>query len=327
MTLPPPLALALALAVMTVGAEVLVRGASALALRAGLSSLFVGVAVVGIGTSTPELAASLIGTLEGSTGLAVGNVVGSNIFNVGVILGVTALLRPLRVELRLVKKDVLVALAVAGLPLVALAFGGRLPRGAGVVLLALLVTYLARALRAGRRAKAEERARMEAEVRTTLTLQPPAAGPSSAWVHGALVVLGLGALAFGSRWFVVVAIDLARAQQVSERVIGLTIVSAGTSLPELVTSIVAAHRRNPDIVLGNVLGSNIFNVLGVLGACTLVRAQEIPAAMLALDVPVMILLTLAVLPILRTGAVVSRAEGAGLVATYGLYLAWLLLRS
>ena len=313
-----------ALAVVTVGAEALVRGASVLALRAGVSALFVGLTVVGIGTSTPELGASVFASLQGSSGIAVGNVVGSNTFNICVILGVTALIRPVRVELRAVRRDVLVAIAAACVPLVALAAGGRITRGIGLALVAALVLYLARAFRTARRAAADREPCANEQLRSTLPLATVVRLRDRVSANVALVLLGFACLWIGSRWFVGAAVALASAQGISERVVGLTVVSAGTSLPELVTSIVAARRNNPDMVAGNVIGSNVFNVLGVLGIASIVRPQEVSASLLAVDVPVMILASACLLPIVASGGRVSRMEGGTLVAGYGAYLAWLL---
>ena len=318
------LQLLLSLIVVTLGAELLVRGAGLLALRAGVSSLFVGLTVVGIGTSTPELGASLFAALEGASGVSVGNAIGSNLFNIGVILGLTAFVRPIRIELAAVRRDLLFALAVAGTPLLALAFDGVIPRPLGLSLVAALVVYLALALRAGRRAHADQASLAEAELRSTLDIAPVRRLLDATWLNAVFVLVGIACLMLGSRWFVGLAIDLAAAQGISERVIGLTIVSAGTSLPELVTSIVAARRGNSDIAVGNVIGSNIFNILGVLGVCAAVKPQAVPVEVLSVDVPLMLVATVCLLPMMRSGGRISRAEGFALVAGYGLYLAWLL---
>lgn len=320
----PLAALVLSLAVVTLGAELLVRGASLLALRAGVSALFVGLTIVGIGTSTPELGASLFAALDGSSDVVVGNVVGSNIFNIAVILGVTALVRPIRVQLRAVRRDLLVAVAVACAPLAAIAFGGELPRAAGAVFVGGLVVYLALAFRAGRRAHADQEQRMAEELRSTLATASTPRLLDATWINVVFIVVGLACLVLGSRWFVGVAIATASQAGISERVIGLTVVSIGTSLPELVTSIAAARRRTPEIVVGNVIGSNIFNVLGVLGLSSLARPQAVPPTMLTLDVPIMVVATLCLLPIVRSGGAISRTEGAVLVLGYGAYLTWLL---
>ena len=320
------LILVLALAAITAGAELLVRGATLLALRMGLSSLFVGLTIVGFGTSSPELGASLFATLEGSNEVSIGNVVGSNVFNIGVILGATALLRPIRVRLAAVRRDLLVALAAAALPWAALVWGGELPRAFGAAMVAALAVYLGMAYRTARRAGPEE-ALAEQELRSTFHIDPaPRRLADTVGFNALLVGIGLALLFVGSRGFVLSAIALAAAMGVSELVIGLTIVSAGTSLPELVTSVVAARRGNPDLAIGNVIGSNIFNLLGILGVCAVVSPQVVPPQMLWLDLPVMFAATLALLPILRSSGAISRGEGGFLLAGYGVYLGAMFIR-
>ena len=321
------LILIFSLVLVTLGAEVLVRGASAVALRAGVSPLFVGLTIVGVGTSTPELTASLSATFKGSSGVSLGNVIGSNLFNIGVILGLTALIYPIRVQLRAVRRDLAVALLAVCAPWLSLFLGGVLPRWVGWSLAVALLAYMGSAYWSGRRANDEEAELAAAEVQTTLAINPESGGPlASMWLNVGLVVIGLGLLIAGSHWFVTSAIDLARGWGVSELVIGLTIVSAGTSLPELVTSVVAAWRQNPDIAIGNVLGSNIFNILGVLGVSAAVAPQTMSPQVLYIDTPLLLVATAALLPIMRTGGVISRLEGGVLLGGYGLYLAVLLLR-
>ncbi|ETX01360.1 MAG: hypothetical protein ETSY1_07670 [Candidatus Entotheonella factor] len=321
------LVLILSLGLVTLGAEALVRGASAVALGAGVSPLFVGLTIVGIGTSTPELTASLSATLKGSSGVSLGNVLGSNLFNIGVILGVTALICPIRVQLRAVRRDLLVALAAVCVLWVSAGLGGVLPRWVGWSMVGVLLVYMGWAYRTGRRTAEEEAELATTEVQTTLGIDPEAAGLlTRLWVNVGLVVIGFGLLIAGSHGFVTSAIELARGWGVSELVIGLTIVSVGTSLPELVTSVVAAWRRNPDIAIGNVLGSNIFNILGVLGAAAAVAPQAVSPQVLLIDVPLLLVATLALLPIMRTGGVISRGEGGALLIGYGLYLGALILR-
>jgi cation:H+ antiporter len=228
--------------------------------------------------------------------VSLGNVIGSNLFNV--------------------------ALVASCAPWISLGFGGVLPRWVG-----MLLVYLGWVYRAGRRAGAEEAELATAEVQTTLGIDPMAAErPARVWGNVALVVVGLGLLVVGSHWCVLSAIDIARGGGVSELMIGLTIVAAGTSLPELVTSVVAAWRRNPDIAIGNILGSNIFNILGVLGVSTAVAPQTVSPHVLLIDVPLMVVATAALLPIMRTGGVISRREGGVLLGGYGLYLGILILR-
>lgn len=325
----------LGLALVTLGAELLVRGASALALRMRLSPLFVGLTIVGLGTSTPELGASVTASLAGSTDVSVGNVVGSNLFNLGVILGLTAILRPIRIRLALVRRDVLVAAAAAIVPWIALVSGGRLDAVAGTALLAVLLGYLIIAYRAARGARPVEEQPAIAGVEAALdvtALQGTASDgvrPEVPWwsrppVSAILVVVGLFCLVAGSRLFVTASIELARGLGVTELVIGLTLVSVGTSLPELVTSVVAALRGSPDIAVGNVLGSNIFNSFGILGTASVITPQVVPGAITTVETPLLLAVTLLLVPFLRTGAVLSRREGAVLVLVYAVYLGSLL---
>lgn len=314
------LLLVLSLVVLTVGAECLVRGAVAIARRLGVSSFFIGLTIVGFGTSTPELCTSLVAAWRGTGDIAVGNVVGSNIFNIAVILGVTALVCPVPVRLDLVRKETRVVIGVALVPLVALADGGEIGRWAGAAMLAALGVYLWRGYLAGR---AEGRAEADAERELENEVALPAGVRRRPVLSVLLVGVGLGLLVGGSALLVRSASSIAHAFGVSDLVIGLTVVAAGTSAPELVTSLVAAVRRQSDISVGNILGSNIFNILGILGLTCAVLPQRVQAQSLALDVPVMILVSLACVPIMRTGARISRREGAVLVLGYALY-AWTL---
>jgi cation:H+ antiporter len=313
------LQLILSLAVVTLGAEALVRGASALALRLGVSPLFIGLTIVGFGTSSPELAASVTATLRGATGVSVGNVVGSNIFNIAVIVALTAMITPLRVELRAVRRDLAVAVAAALAPTLAFMEGGSLGPALGFGFLLVLAAYLVVAYRGARTASLEL-----AELDGIVAV--PSSGPSGGpWREIALAAVGLVLLIVGARFFVDAAIELAQTMRWSERLIGLTVVAAGTSLPELATSVVAGLRRNPDIAIGNVIGSNIFNVFGILGLSAVVHPQTISWAVLSVDVPVMLAATLALLPIVKTGGRISRREGLLLLVGYGAYLAGLIV--
>lgn len=319
--------LIVSLGVVTLGAEGVVRGASLLALRMGVSPLFVGLTIVGFGTSSPELAASVVATLKGSSSVSVGNVIGSNIFNVGVIVGIAALIRPIRVQLSAVRRDLLVTIAAAIAPWLSLAFGATLPRAGGVLFVLLLVVYLVVAYRSARSAIPADARLAEDELLDTVAVPKGSRRLQDlAWVNVVFVVGGLILLVAGSKVFVTTAIELARTAGIAELVIGLTIVSAGTSLPELVTSVVAAARRNPDIAVGNIIGSNIFNVFGILGLSAIIHPQTMGPHVLAIDIPVMLLATLALVPIIQSHGIISRAEGVMLLVGYGSYLVVLLLR-
>ena len=298
------------LAALALGADVLVRGAGSLARRAGMSPFFFGLTVVGFGTSTPELFTSLIAGLEGRGDIAIGNVVGSNIFNLALILGVTALIRPITVRLRDIRTEAWIVILAAVVPFVALPFGGVLGRASGALMLGLLALYVAVAYRTSRRAGAAANA-AEPDV-------PP--GLPSVALSLAAIAFGLAILVGGSHLLVESASAIAATFGVSELVIGLTIVSAGTSTPELFTSLVAARRRELDLAVGNVFGSNIFNVFGILGLTCLIEPQFVRPQVLALDTPVMLAASLAMLPILFTGGRISRTEGGALVAGYALYV-------
>lgn len=310
--------LVLSLVLLTGGAEFLVRGAVSVARRLGLSSFFIGLTIVGFGTSTPELCTSLTAAARGSGDLAVGNVVGSNTFNIAVILGITALMGPIRIRLEVVRREVFVVLAVGFAPLVAAASGGRIGRAAGVVMVALLAVYLWRGYLAGRTRASADDADAERE------LEREFGATAGGWrghgaVHGAMILAGLALLVGGSWVLVYSASSIARGLGVSELVIGLTIVAAGTSAPELVTSLVAAVRGQSDIAVGNILGSNIFNILGILGITCAILPQEVSRQVLLFDLPVMLVASAACIPIMFSGARISRAEGVALLAGYALY--------
>lgn len=325
-TMTPYLVVIISLAVLTLGAELLVRGASALALRLGVSPLFVGLTVVGFGTSSPELGASLSATLRGATGISIGNVIGSNILNVAVILGVTALLRPIPIVFSAVQRDLRIAIAAGCIPLAGYALGGAVSRPLGLLSLLGLAVYLVSAYRKDRQAQEAEQLLALEEVQHAMPMGP------LRWdtvrqvvIHGASAAGGLGLLVVGADQFVRAATEIARGAGVSELVIGLTIVAGGTSLPELVTSVVAALRKSSDVAVGNIIGSNIFNMLGILGTCALVAPQPIAGLTALVDVPVMLAFSIVLFPMVKSGGVVSRREGAALLAGYGVYLAYLLI--
>lgn len=295
------------------GAEGLVRGAASLALRAGITPLVVGLTVVAFGTSAPEMVVSTKAAWLGQGGIAVGNVVGSNIFNIAVILGLSALLRPMVVRMQLLLFDMpLVILA----SLVALLFlrDDQLARPEAALLFAGIIAYTAINIILARREKSREIASEFAEG------TPHASGRLA--VDLLYVLGGLALLVLGARLFVAAAVELARLWGVSEAVIGLTIVAAGTSLPELATSILAAARKQDDIAIGNIVGSNVFNLLAILGAAGLVRPLE-ASGIGAMDLGMMVLTALVLLPMMRTRMMLGRWEGALLLALYGGYLWWL----
>lgn len=306
-------ALALGFTALVAGGEALVRGASRLAVAAGLSPLAVGLTVVAFGTSAPELGVSVVAALDGQPGLALGNAVGSNVFNVLVVLGVSALVAPLVVSRGVVRREVPLVVAVSGLVWL-LGADGALGRAEGAGLVVAIVGYTWWTLRASRRSRGA----------------PAGALPAVAggWAAAALsVAAGLGLLVLGSRWMVRGASSVARGLGVSEAVVGLTVVAVGTSLPEAVTSVVAAARGQRDMAVGNVLGSNLFNLLAILGAAALLapRGLAVPPEMLAFDLPVMTAVAVACLPIFFTGREIARWEGALFLAFYVAYVTYLVL--
>nr|WP_255603524.1 calcium/sodium antiporter [Oscillochloris sp. ZM17-4] len=301
------------------GAELLVRGASRLAGAAGIPPLVIGLTVVAFGTSAPEFAVSAQSALSGQADIAVGNVVGSNIFNVLFILGVSALIVPLVVQRQLVRTDVPLMIG-AGLLMALLALDGRVGRLDGLMMFGLLLAYIVFQVRQGLRegaASAEAPAQQEGR---------PTGGGQLAMNLG-LVAGGLVLLVVGSGWLVDGAVAMARALGLSELIIGLTIIAAGTSLPEVAASLVAALRGERDIAVGNVVGSNLFNILGILGLTAVIAPDGVtvsPAAM-AFDIPVMIAVLLACLPIFFTGYRIARWEGGLFLAYYAAYTAYLML--
>ena len=294
------------------GGELLVRGASQLAARLGISPLVIGLTVVAYGTSAPELAVSVQSGLAGSADLAVGNVIGSNIFNVLFILGLSALITPLTVAQQLVRRDAPLMVGVSLLLLV-FALDGRVSRIDGALLFAGLLGYTVFVVRESQRETASVRAEYDREYG-----QRPRGGLA---VQIGLIVAGLTLLLLGARWLVSAAVAIAQAAGVSEAVIGLTIVAAGTSLPEVVTSIIAALRGERDIAVGNVIGSNIANVLGIAGLTALLVPDglSVAPALLRFDLPVMLAAAAACLPVFFAGHRIARWEGA---LFFGYYLAY-----
>jgi cation:H+ antiporter len=311
------------LAALIVGAELLVRGASKLALSFGISPLVVGLTVVAFGTSSPEVAVSVGAALDGRTDLALGNVVGSNIFNVLFILGLSALITPLVVNMQLIRQEVPLMIG-ASLILLALGLDGRLGLVDGVLLCLLLVAYTVFLVVQSRRQSQAAQAEYAAEVK------PAAAGSwdSGLPVQLVLVVAGLALLVAGSDALVTAAIAFAKALGVSDVVIGLTIVAAGTSMPEVAASVTAAIKGERDIAVGNVVGSNIFNILGCLGVSALAAGSgglSVAPAVLNFDIWVMIAVALACLPVMLTGREIARWEGGVFLGYYVAYVAYLIL--
>jgi len=313
------------LVLLVFGAEVLVRGAAKLAAQFGISPLIIGLTVVAFGTSAPETAVSVQAALAGSGDIAIGNVVGSNIANVLFILGLTALIAPLIVSRQLIRLDVPIMIG-ASLVTYALAWDGTLSRLDGTLLFAAIIGYTLFLIQSSRRANAEAAASDEFAKEFSADAHPKR---YSSFINAGLVIVGLVLLVVGSNFLVEGAVSLARALGLSELVIGLTVIAVGTSLPELATSILAAIRGERDIAVGNIVGSNIFNLLCVLGLSALVAPQDVAvaASALAFDFPVMIAVALACLPIFFTGYSISRWEGLLFLAYYIAYTAYLVMTS
>lgn len=311
------------LAILVFGADWLVKGSSRLALAFGISPLVVGLTIVAFGTSAPELAVSVTSAYAGSSDLAVANVIGSNLFNTLFILGASALVAPLIVHQQLVRMDVPIMIGTSLLLLV-LAADGRLGLWDSTLLAGLVIAYTVFLIVESRR---ESSAKVVAEYAEGAA---DAAGnqAGSLPMNLLLLAVGLAGLVFGSKLLVAGAIDFARLLGVSEVVIGLTIVAAGTSLPELATSVVAAFKGERDIAIGNVVGSNIFNICSVLGfsGFASLGALTVTPAMIAVDIPLVIGTALICLPFFRVGYQFTRANGAVFLGSYALYVVYLVLR-
>ncbi len=326
------LLVAVGLILLIAGGELLVRGAATSAERLGMSPLLVGLTIVGFGTSAPELVTSVEASLLGSPGIAVGNIVGSNIANILLIAGIAALVSPLSVSGHALARDgmvmLLAALGLVGLGLMM----AQLERAVGAVLVGCLISYLwyayiqeRNAAHEGHTAAYDKGEAHELVVRAHSAVE----GPDVHSVHrttravGVPLVIALAGLAIvilGGRLMVEGAIGLARNYGLSETLIGLTIVAVGTSLPELVTCVIAALRKQSEVAIGNILGSNIYNILGIGGATALLAPTIMPPELVRFDLFVMLAATLALLFFARSGMRIGRTEGAVLLGSYILYI-------
>ncbi len=310
----------LGLIALVAGASMLVRGAAKLAVSFGISPLVVGLTVVAFGTSAPETAVSVGAVLQGKSDIAVGNVVGSNIFNVLFVLGASALIAPLVIHRQLVRQEVPIMIG-ASVILCVMALDGRIGHFDAALLAALFVAYTVFLIVQSRRAGTEIDDAALAEL-------PAASRWDRHWsVQVLLVIVGLVMLVIGAKWLVDAAVEFARALGVSDLVIGLTIVAAGTSLPEVATSIVATIRGERDIAVGNVVGSNTFNILACLGISGLVApgGLAVAAPLLSLDLWVMLAAAVACFPIFVTGREIARWEGLLFLLYYAAYVMFLIL--
>ena len=303
---------------LIVGGELLVRGAVSAAESFGISPMVIGLTLVGFGTSTPELVTSLQAALSGSSGIAIGNVVGSNIGNVFLILGIATLVAPIAVDPQAFKRDGSVMFLATALCLGAV-LTGEVSRLVGGAFVASLLGYLAFTLVRERRAESTPAAAIyEAEA------QLVGGKTTSIAASMGIAIAGLIVTIFGAKFLVSGAVSLAQAIGLSEAVIGLTIVAIGTSMPELVTSVIAVRKGQGDVALGNVLGSNIFNILGVLGITALIQPMTVPSEILALDIWVMCAAAIVLIVFARTGWRIGRREGGAMLTCYLGYMVWLL---
>lgn len=309
------------LVILILGADLLVRGASRLAAAFGISPLVIGLTIVAIGTASPEIAVSIQAAAIGQGDLTLGNVLGSNIFNILFILGVTSILAPILIAEQLIRKDAPILLGVSLLTFV-LALDGNLGAMDGTILLSLLVVYMFFALRQSRSESSEVQKEYAEEYAKKVSRTT-----KSIFTNSLFILIGLGLLVFGSNWLVESAVQIATVLGVSELIIGLTIVAMGTSLPEVATSVIAAFKGESDIAVGNAVGSNIFNLLGVLGIGALVSPDGIFVAqtVLQFDLPVMVFVALVTLPVFYIDSRISRIEGGLLLSYYIIYVALVIL--
>jgi len=306
--------LALGLGLLYAGAQILVKGGAALAFRLGLNALVIGLTVIAYGTSSPELVVSVKASQQGNGPIAIGNVVGSNICNVALILGLCALVKPLAASAQIIRREIPIMIGVSVL-LIVLMWDDSLGRIDGAILFTGIVVYTWLTVR---QARAETKGLASKEY--DQDFHKPAVGLGRSIF---LVVAGLGVLVVASHFFVTGAVELAKSWGVTDAVIGLTVVAVGTSMPELATALVAAFRGHGDVAIGNVVGSNIFNVLGILGVAALIHPID-TSSIGREDLGVMLAAAVAMLPAARSGGGISRVEGAVLLAGYIAYTVWLI---
>ncbi len=313
---PNAVLLILGFAGLVFGGESLVRGAVGLAQRLGVPPLVIGLTVVSIGTSTPELVVSVLASIEGNANIAIANVVGSNIFNILVVLGIPAIIRPLQISGQLLRREVPILIGVSLLSMVMAIHNLQIGRLEAAVLILGFAGFLILSYRVSQQepgAVLEETGSFDAPTPIIKSL--------------GLLVLGIALLIIGGRLCVTAAVAIASSLGVSDTVIGLTIIAIGTSLPELVTSVVATYRGQADIAVGNALGSNIFNLLGILGLAGLIRPLDVDPSLISYDFPCMIAAALVLIPLIITKRRITRLEGVLLALLYVLYTAVLLVRT
>jgi cation:H+ antiporter len=311
---------AIGIIILIAGAEALVRGASRLASTVGISPLVVGLTVVAFGTSSPELAVSVIASVNDKADISLGNVIGSNILNVLFILGLSAVIVPLAVSRQIIRLDVPIMI-ICSVFVLLMGLDGSISRTDGILFTAGIVAYTTFLILQSRKEKERPSDEFVKEYKAN--------GKKTLLIDIALVAAGLGLLVLGSRWLVNGAVMIATYLGLSELIIGLTIVAAGTSLPEVATSVIASIRGERDIAVGNIVGSNIFNILAVLGISGIAAPDGIavPESVLRFDIPVMTAVAVACLPIFFTGNMIARWEGKLFLLYYAAYTTYIVLDS
>ena len=313
---------ALGLGTLVVGAEVMVRGSVEVAARLGISPIVIGLTVVSIGTSMPELAIGVTSTREGSGELAVGNIAGTNVVNLLLILGLSALMVPLAMQTRTLRFE-LPVMAGAAVAMWVLTADGSLSRVDGALLVIGAVCYIVALIGVTRR---ESRAVLGEFADAIPAVEPALSGRRPTAVYVAMMLVGIAIVVLGAEWLVDGAVGMAQGLGVSDALIGLTVVAIGTSAPELVTTVVSTIRGDRDVAIGNLMGSSIFNILLILGITALVPAHglALPDSLVRIDIPIMVAVALLCIPIFISGRRVSRVEGGAMVAAYLVYLGYLL---
>lgn len=304
------------LAVLVIGAEMLVRGATALALRLGIPPIVVGLTIVSIGTSLPELAVGIEAGRIDAGPLAVGNIAGTNVVNILLILGLSAAIAPIKLARNTIRFE-LPMIVIASLLLWALAFDGDLSRLDGLVLIALAVVFTLGVIRLARRDTANTADAVE------IAAELPA--PGKLWTNVVLLLASIAIVILGAEWLVDGSVEAARALGVSEAVIGLTVIAIGTSAPELVTTIVSTLRGHRDVAIGNLIGSSIYNLALILGTTSFIVPLTVTPELINIDLPVMVAVALVCIPVFLTGRRISRGEGIAFIAAYAAYLTVLIL--
>lgn len=308
------------LTALIAGAELLVRGGSALAARLGISPLLIGLTVVALGTSTPELAVGIDAAIQGNGALAVGNIAGTNTVNILLILGLSAALRPLAIQMQTLRLE-LPVIVVASATLLAFAWDGMLSRLEGLLLVTMGIAFTLALIRVARRENIKIKLEFAREY------GPRRLANRQAATETLMLAAGLVVIVTGADWLVKGAVDLAHLWNVSDAFIGLTIVAIGTSAPELVTTIISTIRDERDIAIGNLIGSSVYNILVILGVTCLVPAAgvEVSSELIRIDIPIMLGVALLCIPVFVSGRKISRFEGGLFVSAYVAYLSYLII--